>query len=117
MFTGKLIKKDGKLVYIDEQNKLAYKLFLDKIPEGQLVQMYIDLADVDHSRAQLAKVHACIREIAKEAGYTFDEMKNVIKDASGIADKSFADCSKDELMLAIEACIQIGREQFNINLA
>jgi hypothetical protein len=44
-------------------------------------------------------------------------MKCLIKDASGIVDKSFADCSKDELMLAIEACIQIGREQFNINLA
>jgi hypothetical protein len=79
--------------------------------------MYVDLIGVDHSKAQLAKVHACIREIAKESGYTFDEMKLIIKDASGIADKSFADCSKDELMLAIEACIQIGREQFNINLA
>jgi hypothetical protein len=43
-------------------------------------------------------------------------MKSVIKDSAGIADKSFADCSKDELMLAIEACIQIGRENYNINL-
>ena len=25
-------------------------------------------------------------------------------------------CSKDDLMLAIEACIQIGRENYNINL-
>jgi hypothetical protein len=29
--------------------------------------------------------------------------------------KSFADCSKDELLLAIEACIEIGKE-VNINL-
>jgi hypothetical protein len=117
MFSGKFIKKDGKLVFAHPQDKLAYEIFLKKIPEGQKVDMYLDLADADHSKAQLAKVHACIREIAKESGYTFDEMKLVIKDASGIADKSFADCSKDELMLAIEACIQIGREQFNINLA
>jgi hypothetical protein len=117
MFSGKFIKKDGKLVFAHPQDKLAYEIFLEKIPEGQKVDMYLDLADADHSKAQLAKVHACIREIAKESGYTFDEMKCVIKDASGIADKSFADCSKDELMLAIEACIQIGREQFNINLA
>jgi hypothetical protein len=117
MFSGKFIKKDGKLVFAHPQDKLAYEIFLEKIPEGQKVDMYLDLADADHSKAQLAKVHACIREIAKESGYTFDEMKLVIKDASGIADKSFADCSKDELMLAIEACIQIGREQFNINLA
>jgi len=54
--------------------------------------------------------------MAKESGYTFDEMKDVVKDASGLGGKSFADCSKDELMLAIEACIQIGREQFNLSL-
>ena len=43
-------------------------------------------------------------------------MKNIIKESTGLEDKSFAECSKDELMLAIEACIQIGRDQFNINL-
>ena len=116
MFSGKFIKTDGKLIYAEPKDKLAYELFIAKIPEGQKVEMYIDLANADHSKAQLAKVHACIREMAKESGYTFDEMKCVIKDATGLANKSFADCSKDELMLAIESCIQIGREQFNINL-
>jgi len=117
MFSGKFIKKDGKLIFAHPQDKLAYELFLEKIPEGQKVDMYLDLAGIDHSKAQLAKVHACIRELAKESGYTFDEMKLVVKQASGLEGKSFADCSKDELMLAIEGCIQIGREQFNINLA
>ena len=116
MFSGKFIKKNGKLIYAEPKDKLAYELFVDKIPEGQKVEMYIDLANADHSKAQLAKVHACIREMAKESGYTFDEMKSIIKDATGLINKSFADCSKDELMLAIEACIQIGGEQFNINL-
>ena len=123
MFTGKLIKKNGKLTYEDNKTKLAYQIFLDKISEGQTVQMYIDLADVDHSRAQLAKVHACIRELSKESGYTFEEMKVLVKRYSGlciksegvIECKSFADCSKDELMLAIEACIEIGRK-LNLNL-
>jgi hypothetical protein len=123
MFTGKLVKKDGKLTYEDEKSKLAYQIFLDKIPEGQKVEMYIDLANTDHSKAQLAKVHACIRELAKESGYTFEEMKLLIKKQSGLCYetdgllecKSFADCSKDELMLAIEACIAIGRE-LNVNL-
>jgi hypothetical protein len=123
MFTGKLIKKDGKLTYEDERSKLAYQIFLDKIPEGQKVEMYIDLANTDHSKAQLAKVHACIRELAKESGYTFEEMKLLIKKQSGLCYeaegqlecKSFADCSKDELMLAIEACVAIGRE-LNVNL-
>jgi hypothetical protein len=115
MFTGKLIKKDGRLTYEDERSKLAYQIFMDKLPEGQLVEIYIDLADVDHSKAQLAKVHACIRELAIELGYTFDEMKNLIKMKSGIGEKSFALCSKNELMLSIEACISIGKE-VNINL-
>jgi hypothetical protein len=117
MFSGKFIKKDGKLTYASPQDKLAYDMFLSKLEDGQIVDMYIDLASADHSKAQLAKVHACIRELAKESGYTFDEMKIVVKQASGLESKSFADCGKDELMLAIEACIQIGRENYNVNLA
>jgi len=97
---------------------------LDKLSDGQQVEVFMGLTSDDGSVAQLAKVHACIRELAKESGYTFDEMKTIIKQHAGLCYdaggaeycKSFADCSKDELVLAIEACIQIGRE-FNINLA
>jgi hypothetical protein len=117
MFSGRLIKKDGKLTYASPQDKLAYDIFISKLEEGQIVEMYIDLANADHSKAQLAKVHACIRELAKESGYTFDEMKSVIKEHAGLAGKSFGECSKSDIMLAIEACIQIGRENYNINLA
>lgn len=124
MFSGKLIKKDGKLTFGTPQDRLAYDIFISKLEENQVVEMYIDLANRDHTKAQLAKVHACIRELAKESGYTFDEMKCLVKDQVGLVYKegimknykSFTDCSKDELMLAIEACIQIGREQFNLNL-
>jgi hypothetical protein len=124
MFSGKFIKKDGKLVFAQPQDKLSYEIFIEKIPEGQKVDMYLDLIGIDHSKAQLAKVHACIRELAKESGYTFDEMKCLVKDNAGLTYKeglminykSFGDCSKDELMLAIEACIKIGKEQFNLSL-
>ena len=123
MFSGKFIKKDGKLVFAHPQDKLAYEIFLEKIPEGQKVDMYLDLIGVDHSKAQLAKVHACIRELAKETGYTFEEMKWVVKKQSGLCMesegvfecKSFADCSKDELGFAILACIEIGKE-LNVSL-
>jgi len=116
MITIKMVKKNGKITYEDEKSRLAYDIFVSRLPENQKLEMYIDLADADHSKAQLAKVHACIRELATESGYTFDDMKLLIKSASGLEDKSFADCSKSELMLAIEACIQIGGENFNINL-
>lgn len=124
MLSVKLVKKDGKLTYPDEKARLAYQIFLDKLSEGQKVEMYIGLADTDHSVAQLAKVHACIRELAKESGYSFEEMKALIKERSGLCYdggdavicKSFADCDKSELMLAIEACIEIGRDNYNLNL-
>ena len=123
MFTVKLVKEGDKLVYPDDKSKLSYQLFLDKIQEGQQVEIFMGITSDDKSVAQLAKVHACIRELAKESGYTFDEMKTIIKQQAGLcydADgaeycKSFADCSKTELVLAIEACIEIGRE-LNVNL-
>ena len=93
---------------------IFHEIFLDKISEGQKVEMYLDLASGDKSAAQLAKVHACIRELAKESGTTFNEMKNIIKKEAGFEDKSFADCSKDELMFAIEACIDLGKNYFNL---
>ena len=123
MFSFKLTKKNGNLVHINESTKISYQLFLDKLQEGQEVEMFIDLSNTDHSLAQLAKIHACIRELAKESGYTFDEMKVLIKKHSGLCYdvgaeeycKSFKDCSKDELAMAIESAIEIGRD-LNINL-
>jgi hypothetical protein len=124
MFTSKLIKESGKLVYLDDKSKLNYKLFLEKLPEGQEIEIFIGLATSNKSVAQLAKVYACIRELAKESGYNFNEMKQLIKESSGLCYeaehaqicKSFADCSKDELALAIEACVAIGRDNYNMNL-
>ena len=124
MFTVKLVKRDGKLVYPNDKSKLNYQIFLDKLSEGQQVEVFMGLTSDDGSVAQLAKVHACIRELAKESGYTFDEMKTIIKQHAGLCYdagdaeycKSFGDCSKDELVLAIEACIEIGKD-FNLNLA
>lgn len=124
MFTVKLVKQSGKLVYPNDKSKLNYKLFLDKLPEGQEVEMFIGLTSSDKSVAQLAKIHACIRELALESGYTFDEMKVLVKQKCGLAFdgggaiffKSFADCSSQELTLAIQAAIEIGKNNFNMTL-
>lgn len=116
MFNGKMIKKNGKFSFADDKSRLGYQIFIDKVTEGQMIDMYIDITDNKHSGAQLKKVHACIRELAKESGYTFEEMKLLVKKQSGLCIeaegilecKSFAECSKDEISLAIEACIEIG---------
>ena len=124
MFSFKLTKKNGNLVHINESTKISYQLFLDKLQEGQEVEVFMGLTSDNGSLAQLAKVHACIRELAKECGYTFDEMKFLVKKHSGLCYdgggaeycKSFKDCSKEELAMAIESAIELGRD-LNINLA
>jgi hypothetical protein len=124
MFTVKLVKRGGKLIYPDDKSKLNFQIFVDKLADGQQVEVFMGLTSDNGSLAQIAKVHACIRTLAQESGYTFDEMKRIIKTHSGLCYdsgdaeicKSFADCSKMELALAIESCNEIGRD-FNINFA
>jgi S-adenosylmethionine:tRNA-ribosyltransferase-isomerase (queuine synthetase) len=124
MFSFKLTKKNGNLVHINESTKISYQLFLDKLQDGQEVEVFMGLTSDNGSLAQLAKIHACIRELAKECGYTFDEMKFIVKKHSGLCYdgggaeycKSFKDCSKEELAMAIESAIELGRD-LNINLA
>ena len=123
MFSFKLTKKNGNLVHINESTKISYQLFLDKLQEGQEVEVFMGLTSDNGSLAQLAKIHACIRELAKESGYTFDEMKFIVKKHSGLCYdgggaeycKSFKECSKEELAMAIESAIELGRD-LNINL-
>jgi S-adenosylmethionine:tRNA-ribosyltransferase-isomerase (queuine synthetase) len=124
MFSFKLTKKNGNLVHINESTKISYQLFLDKLQDGQEVEVFMGLTSDNGSLAQLAKIHACIRELAKESGYTFDEMKFIVKQHSGLCYdgggaeycKSFKECSKEELAMAIESAIELGRD-LNINLA
>lgn len=124
MFSFKLTKKNGNLVHINESTKISYQLFLDKLQEGQEVEVFMGLTSDNGSLAQLAKIHACIRELAKESGYTFEEMKFIVKQHSGLCYdgggaeycKSFKDCSKEELAMTIESAIELGRD-LNINLA
>ena len=118
MFSFKLTKKNGNLVHINESTKISYQLFLDKLQEGQEVEVFMGLTSDNGSLAQLAKIHACIRELAKESGYTFEEMKFIVKKHSGLCYdgggaeycKSFKECSKEELAMAIESAIELGRD-------
>ena len=128
MFNAKFIKKNGKLTYRTEKESLAYAEFVKLIEEGEELEMFISIQGKAGSYAQISKIHVCIREMAKESGYTFDEMKKIVKTQAGLCFdvndegkklemcKSFAECSSDELSQAVQACIEIGAE-YNINLA
>lgn len=115
----KFTLSEGKLVPVNKEHKLKYKLFIEGLKEGDEIETFLNKTDPEKSLAQLAKVHACIKTIAMESGYTFLEVKQLVKEYSGLSlnneNKSFADCSVQELMLAIQACIEIGYE-YNLNL-
>ena len=96
----------------------AYKEFLKGLGDNQSVEVFMEATVNDGTSLQIAKIHVCIRKLAKELGYTFDEMKKVIKERTGLVVnedyKSFADCSKEDFSLVIQTIIEIG-DQVNIN--
>jgi hypothetical protein len=120
MFTSILRKDGGKLIYTSKADETIYKLFLDSLEPGQTVEIFLDANKDDGTLAQLAKIHKCIREIAKETGDNYEDMKLLIKKKSGLCIKkevdgevvmickSFANASKTDLGLVIETIIEIG---------
>jgi hypothetical protein len=112
-----LLKKNGKLIYKSLADKVKHEELVKNLEEGQVVNIFFDANKDTGTYAQLAKIHASIRELAVETGYSFDEMKIVVKkhaglcwtDSEGEYCKSFADCSVEELSLAIAAIQELGQ--------
>ena len=118
-----LIKRDGKLMHRNKGSAAIYNEFIKSMQEGQIVEILMTSYQTDGSNLQLAKIHACIRKLASEIGYTFEAMKLEITRRSGLVTgdlskdghaKSFADCSVEELALVIETIIESG-DFVNIN--
>jgi hypothetical protein len=109
-------KNSGKLKLLTSDDAAKYFQLEKELAEGEIVEVYITKIENedDKTSGQLAKVHACIRELARETGHTFEEMKATVKEKAGLYDpaskeyKSFADCDKKELSDAIQTCIEIG---------
>jgi len=120
-FVGEI--KNGKIDIKSKAIKTLYKEFLEKFPDGTKIEMFISANNGKPTLAQLAKMHAMIKELSNDLGYTFEEMKYEVKFKAGLIfqtggetyAKSFADCDKEELSLAINAAIEIG-DFNNINL-
>jgi hypothetical protein len=120
--TGKFVKKNGTLEFINLANAKQYELYLSKIPEGQIVEFFYEITHDDGTLPQLAKIHVIIKQLAMHIGETVENMKLLIKDRAGLCiarevsgkeyflAKSFGECSKEELSLAIQAAIEIGEE-------
>jgi hypothetical protein len=117
----KYVKKNGRLEFTSLPHSKQFELYLSKIPEGANVDCFYEVENDDGTLPQLAKVHAMIKQLAIHVGETFSDMKLLVKDKAGLClarevsgkeyfiPKSFAECSKEELSLAIQAAIEIGQ--------
>ena len=109
-------KHGGELKPLTVVDSAKYFEFRKELAEGEIIELYITKIENenDHTLGQLAKVHAMIKELARETGHTFEEMKETVKEKAGLVDpaskeyKSCAKCNKKELSDAIQMCIEIG---------
>lgn len=118
----KYIKRNGRLEFSSLANSKQFELFASKVPEDGIVECFYEMQHDDGTLPQLAKIHAMIKELATYTGETFSNMKLLVKDKAGLClarevagkeyfiPKSFAECSKEELSLAIQAAIEIGEQ-------
>jgi hypothetical protein len=118
--TGILVKENGRFVPSSPKDAKKIDMFVNKFQEGDLVEMYMEYMSDDGTLAQLAKVHAMIRQLALHIGENFEDMKLIIKKRAGLCIekeiegerfmycKSLGKCSKQELSLCVEAIKKIG---------
>jgi hypothetical protein len=122
ILTGKYKKERGILKPITISSMKQHEEFVSNLPDGSLVEFFYELQHDDGTLPQLAKLHAMIKQLATHIGETAENMKLLVKDRAGLCiarevsgkeyflAKSFAECSKDELSLAIQAAQEIGEE-------
>jgi hypothetical protein len=121
-FTGKYIKRNGRLEFSTLAASKQFEMFVSYIPDGQIVEVFYEQQHDDGTLPQLAKLHVIIKQLAMHTGETVENMKLLVKDKAGLCiarevsgkeyflAKSFADCSRDELSLAIQAAMEIGQD-------
>ena len=113
-----LTKRDGKLEYNIKAQEAIYNKFVDELPEGAKVEIFVSISGDNGTNAQIAKIHVSIRQLANDLGYSFSEMKLLVKRKAGLCFnkngteycKSFGDCSKEELNSVIQEIIELGDE-------
>ena len=120
ILTGKYKKERGLLKPITVASMKQYEHFVSHLQEGDIVEFFYEKQHDDGTLPQLAKIHAMLKQLAMHTGESVENLKLLVKDRAGLCiarevsgkeyflAKSFGDCSKDELSLAIQAIIDIG---------
>jgi hypothetical protein len=118
----KFKKVDGKLKPKDPLMNHRLQEFVRSLTEDDEIECIMEAVEPNNTKAQLAKVHVMIKEIADETGEDVKKTKDDIKDQCGFTKyidskkvyRSFADASREELSNIIEKLYLIG-EFLNIN--
>ena len=76
--------KNGELHFPIKATGTKYRKFLNQLPDDSKLEIFIGISGDKGSNPQLARLHAMIREIAYEIGYTFEEAKLTVKRTSGL---------------------------------
>lgn len=120
----KLVKRGDEMAFVVPAQKQVYANYLDALSEGQQIEIFISPILSGHAtNAQIAKIHKCIRDIHSHTGEDFETVKLLVKEKAGLLvmresgydEKSFGDCTREEINSAIQAAIKIG-EALGINL-
>ncbi len=112
--------EDGKLVVDGLGNEIRLEAFLKGCKDGTKLEITLEEINSSGSYAQLAKIHACLRELSRESGHSVDELKKFVKDKAGLYSKpgelrSLGDASKAELSSVIQIILELG-DSLNCNL-
>jgi hypothetical protein len=103
--------KDGELK-MDPLGSAKLGLFIKGLSDGEKLLVTYEVQTEDASYAQISKVHKHIRELANYTGDSFEDTKLQVKLRAGLCTdtncKSFSECSKEELSMAIQASLEIG---------
>lgn len=117
---GKLIKKDGKLIHVSMSDAVRYREFEANIAEGQTIEYFMETITGDITNAQLARIHAMLRELSFVTGNTVEQLKLTMKKKCGLCIKkslegenflvckSLADCSSQEANVVINYLLELG---------
>jgi|TARA_R110001592_G_scaffold42905_2_gene139235 hypothetical protein len=118
----KFKKINGKLTPIDKLMHLRFKEYIQNLSDNDEVECILEGVNPNNTKAQLAKIHVMIKEIADETGATVKHTKLHVKDECGLTYyddkekkyKSFADQSRLELSKVIDRMYELG-SFLNIN--
>jgi hypothetical protein len=119
---GKYKKERGILKPMSIATMKQYELFVSNLADGTIVEFFYEEQHDDGTLPQLAKLHVMLKQLSMHIGETVENMKLLVKDRAGLCiarevagkeyflAKSFGDCSREELSLAIQAAMEIGEE-------